>query len=282
METATKKKKPGGLKGKLKKTIKNVLCRPDPILWPVVSEENENTLRMALEKYKVDIPVFTKPHWKELKQIPKEERPKQPKLPKRDGLIFGVAQCCEAVKNTDCSAVLIESEVNPRFIIQPIIEACTSANVPIICLKNLRSTSLCNFGIKTICLGIQRNYLQELTNTITELLESYQTPIIKRNETLEEMEVETALKTNIPLRSENNTVLANLLLFRKDKKTRVFVPPSENASIEAKKQFVGQDFIEFSGKSTKLEQNDVTFKKMILKRIANNPNRPKAGKKRKN
>lgn len=101
MEATKLKKKKGTInKGKLKKTIKNVICRPDPVSWyelfyirdiklgysfvlykcllhrPTVTEAEENALTSALIKHRINIPDLKKPHWNELKLIPKSERPK--------------------------------------------------------------------------------------------------------------------------------------------------------------------------------------------------------------
>lgn len=48
---------------------------------PEVSDEHGKVLESALEKYKVDIPEYKKPHWKEIKAIPKDQRQKAPRIP---------------------------------------------------------------------------------------------------------------------------------------------------------------------------------------------------------
>lgn len=59
-------------------------------------------------------------------------------------------------------------------------------------------------------------------------------------------------------------------LYRTDKK-RVFIP--ENAEkVKTSRDFIGQNFVAFSSNEVKKEKS---FKKMIVKRISNNPNRAK-------
>ncbi|XP_063626105.1 uncharacterized protein LOC134797689 [Cydia splendana] len=286
MQAATLKKKSTGLsKGKLKKTIKNVLCRPDSINWPVLSEENARDLSTSLRKYKVEIPEFKKLKWDVLKNIPKEERPKPPPIKKPDGLLLGLRQCSEAIRNKDCSALIVDSEVNPKSIAQPIIEACITAEVPVIGFKNLKELSLSNFGVKTACLGVKQGCLEEISKKIRELAKMC-APMPPKSVQKEEVTVKTESQDIKMSDSIDNTEITNYLLKRISKKTRVFVPPSDTETKEVKKKFAGQDFIEFSGKTNKENTSDErnvkhAYKNMKLKRITNNPNRLHMGKKRK-
>lgn len=47
---------------------------------PAVTETEERILQTALEKHRVHIPEFKKPHWNAVKSLPKEERPKCPQI----------------------------------------------------------------------------------------------------------------------------------------------------------------------------------------------------------
>lgn len=47
---------------------------------PELTEEEGKRLESALKKHKIAIPEFKKPHWQDLKLIPKDQRPKPPKL----------------------------------------------------------------------------------------------------------------------------------------------------------------------------------------------------------
>ncbi|XP_063365420.1 uncharacterized protein LOC134653981 [Cydia amplana] len=285
MEAATLKKKSTGSKGKLKKTIKNVLCRPDSINWPVISDENARDLSSSLSKYKVDIPEFKKLKWDVIKNIPKQERPKPPPIKKPDGLLFGLRECSEGVGNKDCSTLIVDSEVNPKSIVQPIIEACVTAEVPVVCLKNLKELSLSNFGVKTACLGVKKGCLEEITKKIREFAKMC-APMQPKSIQNEEGTVKPEPQDIKMSDSIDKTEITNYHLKRISKKTRVFVPPSDLEAKEAKKKFIGQDFIELSGKINKENTNEVknvkhAYKNMKLKRITNNPNRVQMGKKRK-
>lgn len=278
MEAATlQKKKTTISKGKLKKTIKNVLCRPDPLFWPEITEDESKRLENVLKKHKITIEQFKKPHWKDLKDLPKEQRPKPPKLKKPDGLLLGVRECTEAVQNGECWAIIIEAKVNPRLIVQPIVELCTTKGVPYICLNNLRKISMVNFGVPTSCLGIKCDCLLDIRKEIADLAKHYPatkiTEQIKGNDTVEEkMDIE-AIKDNNDSTKVTEVTLFKFL-YRTSKSTRVFVPTittAENGNIsKTSKQFKGQNFIEFTEK-----QDSKTYRKMLLKRMSNNPNRVK-------
>ncbi|XP_053610673.1 uncharacterized protein LOC128675353 [Plodia interpunctella] len=272
-------------KNKLKKTIKNVLCRPDPVLWPEVSEDQKTLLEMALGKHKVGIPVIKKLHWNELKSIPKEKRPKPPKLEKVPGLLFGITECCAAIQSNQCSAIIIDAMVNPRVIVQPVTVACKKAQVPFICCKNLRKTSENYFGISTSCLGIKLNNLPDLTCTILEIAKNYSVlqEISNKNGKEEEiMDVDPSKEATAVRNLEQVTAMdesvciTNPYLYRSNRKTRVFIPNGTVVPAKTTKHFVGQNYIEFSDKPNKEQTDRSTFKKVMIKRISNNPNRVKS------
>ncbi|KAF9418873.1 hypothetical protein HW555_004393 [Spodoptera exigua] len=274
MEAATlQKKKTTISKGKLKKTIKNVICRPDPLFWPEATEDEGNKLVNMLKKHKINQEPFKKPHWKDLKDLPKEQRPKPPKLKKPEGLLLGVRECTESVHNGECSAIIIEAKINPRLIVQPVVEMCTAKGVPYICLNNLRQVSMVNFGVPTSCLGIKCDCLLDIKKEIAEIAKNHPATKfikqIKQDDIIEE-------KMDIDQTSNNNEVKVTEVtpfkfLYRTSKSTRVFVPTTTDNTSKTNKKFIGQNFIEFSDKQTDNE----TYKKMLLKRMTNNPNRVK-------
>lgn len=274
MEAATLPKKKNTIsKGKLKKSIKNVLCRPDPVFWPEITEDEGKRLESTLKKHKIDIPEFKKPHWKTLKQIPKEKRPKPPQLKKVDGLLLGIRECTEAVQNKQCAAIIIEAKINPRMIVQPILEMCRTKDIPVLCLNDLRNVTRINFGVPTSCLGIKCNSLSDVTKVIVELAKNHPKPKLSNDlKKANKIEVENkaiAEKMDIEVLKASE-VTTFQFLYRTSKKNRVFVP---NASENVKQptEFIGQDFIEFSEKPK--QKDSKAYMKMILKRISNNPDR---------
>ncbi|XP_038222348.1 uncharacterized protein LOC119839960 [Zerene cesonia] len=253
-------------KTKLKKTIKNVVCRPDPVTWPLASDPEIASLEAVLQKHCINIPTFKKLHWNEIKSIPKEKRPKPPPIKKVEGLLFGISECQNSIESGICSAILIESEVNPKVLVESLIEDCQTHSIPFICLKDLRKTSAINFGIATSCLGIKKNCLLDIQSVIEDIYEKKQ-PIIKEISITKSCEKEESMDMDT-----SSQILTYPYLHRKDKKTRVF-SPSENTKLgNAMNKFSGQNFIEFSG-SKKSDRK--SYMNMILKRISNNPNRVK-------
>lgn len=278
MEAKTLTKKKTSInKVKIKKTIKNILGRPDPVFWPVLSVENENKLKMCLSQYKVAVPTFKKPHWKELKDIPKEKRLKPVAIKKIDGLSFGMSECLSNIPKGDCSAIIIDSGVNPRTIIHPILEECITKDLPVVCMKNLRKTSLEFFGITTSCLGLKSGHLLDLRNKISEVAKTCKPPnILIKNRTVETLDMEKKLNSTaltVPKVPEvENVTIECPYLYRSNNKTRVFVPSGETNNIT--KSFAGQNFIEISEKP-KEKCDRKAYMNMILKRVTNNPNRAK-------
>ncbi|XP_026321583.1 uncharacterized protein LOC113231471 [Hyposmocoma kahamanoa] len=273
MEAKTLQKKKLN-KTKLKKTIKNVLCRPDPVFWPLLSNDEKESLDSTLSKFKIHIPEFTKPLWKDLKSIPKQQRPKHPKIERIEGLVFGISECLTLIKSKQSSAIVIESAVNPRMIIQPILEACINNQVPVVCLEGLRKTCLSNFGIPTTCLGVRKDSLKEISDKVNELAKD-KIPLVQTKEAKNEDVVLSNSKTASTMDVADSSQC--VYLYRTNKKTRVFVPPSEGDIKKSKLKFIGQDFIEFSDKTNKpISKSDKkAYMKMLVKRISNNPNRVK-------
>ncbi|XP_047526184.1 uncharacterized protein LOC125063662 isoform X2 [Pieris napi] len=102
-------------KTKLKKTIKNIVCRPDPVNWLLASKEEHLRLETTLKKYRVTLPEFKKPHWNDIKDLPKEKRPRPTPCKRVEGLIFGLSECQESLKNGLCSGKARRKEFsNPQ------------------------------------------------------------------------------------------------------------------------------------------------------------------------
>lgn len=131
------------------------------------------------------------------------------------------------------------------------------------------------FGIPTSCLGVKRDCLMDVRKEIADLAKHYPatkiTEQIKGNDTIEEkMDIEAIKDNNDSTKATE--VIPFKFLYRTSKSTRVFVPTTttaENVS-KASKKFKGQNFIEFTEK-----QDSKTYRKMLLKRMSNNPNRVK-------
>lgn len=174
---------------------------------------------------------------------------------------------------------MVESAVNPRTIVQPVIEACTMEKVPVVCINDLKTISSSNFGIPTSCLGIKTDCLPDLNSKVIEIAKTFKLPEPITDIDLDEnMDISTA-ETDLGDSTVNESVLLPTAtqcpyLYRNNKKTRVFTP-SEGTSSGTVKGFSGQDFIEFSAKSDAKKMDRKSYMKMVLKKISNNPNRVK-------
>ncbi|XP_050348111.1 uncharacterized protein LOC126771962 [Nymphalis io] len=281
MEAKKLKTKKGTInKGKVKKTLKNVICRPDPVFWPAVSEAEATSLSNILMEHRIAIPDIKKPHWNELKLIPKNERPKPSPLKKIDGFLFGISVCHNAIEKNECSAVLIEALVEPQMIVQSIIEACNSSDIPVICLKDLKIITKKNFGIQTSCLGIKKDNLLKISSNVKQIYQKYQ---VQKKNVNESNSSSVNLESKKVLEKEDSQMdididqTYNPYLFRIDKKTRVFVPNNKHTNEESNK-FVGQNFIKLSVQKIENNTDSKEYMRMMLKKITNNPNRKKNNK----
>ncbi|VVC90012.1 unnamed protein product, partial [Leptidea sinapis] len=261
-------------KTKLKRTIKNVVCRPDPILWPKVSEVERDVIDTLLQKYRIEIPEYKKTHWNEIKLIPKVNRPKQPPLPKVKGLLFGISECRNAMANGTCSALLLEIDINPKLLGESVIEACNTFQVPHICFKGLRDICKNYFGIPTSSLGIVKNNFEDLQNVIT-VYHKQKYPEKTQTNVVEVIE-ETHKPSEVLIEAMN--VQPYPYLYRKNKNTRIFTPAKEKSN-QKRNKFEGQNYINVPIASTKSDRK--LYMNMILKKMQNNPDRQKQLNKRK-
>ncbi|CAH0588954.1 unnamed protein product [Chrysodeixis includens] len=230
--------------------------------------ENEaKSLESVLKNHSIDIPVFKKAHWKEIKDVPKDQRPKPPKLKKVEGLLLGIRECSDSVQNGGCSAIVLEANMNPRLIVHPLLEMCSKKQVPYLCLPYLKTISANCFGVPTSCLGIKTDHLLDIKNEIVKLAKNYPQP--KPSEELGQVNKVEKIDINKMDITENTPFT---FLYRKRKSERIFVPSSQDKEVNATKKFIGQDFIEFSEKK---EEKSKAYMKMIVKRITSNPARVK-------
>lgn len=166
--------------------------------------------------------------------------------------------------------------MNPRAIVQPVIDTCIDSKVAVICINGLRSICASNFGIPTSCLGIKSDSLPDLRSQITEIAKSFKPPKITK--TLQDIEMKDVTKVEEPFVEIHAPTIQCPYLYRTSKKTRVFNPSEVPDKCGNVAEFSGQDFIELSGKndSSSVEKSDRnSYVKMVLKKISNNPKRVK-------
>ncbi|CAH0755881.1 unnamed protein product [Diatraea saccharalis] len=259
-------------------SLKLFIITSIPIFYlyrPSISEDNTMLVNKALNSYKIDKPRFEKLHWKDLKQIPKDKRPKPPKMKKIEGLLFGISECFNAVNSKKCAAVIMEASINPRIIVQPILEACVELSIPVICVNGLRTTSFTNFNIPTSCLGIECGWLPELHNLVLEIAKEYN--VAKEDKKIKQELMETAPLLESVMDSKNEVTLFPYL-YRTDKKSRIFVPSGQTGNVFKSIQALnGQDFIKIKDESNQHTKDNI-YMQMIVKRISNNQNRAKTKK----
>lgn len=182
-----------------------------------------------------------------------------------DGLIFGLTECQESIKRGICSGIMLDSEINPKLLAEPIIEDCCNHFIPHLSLKDFKKTSASYFGIPTSCLGIQKGSLFDIQNTLVDIF--YQKCKPEKNEFNNEQK-----RSESPMVVDDVTEIKSYpYLYRKNKKERVFTPSEYGATQDATKKSSEQNigFLENQLGDRKM------FKKMILKRICSNSKRIK-------
>lgn len=134
--------------------------------------------------------------------------------------------------------------------------------------------SLTCFGIKTSCLAVQKDYLQELSDEINKIYKNYTKPETKQivmNCLQNEGLLQEIKKENLQM----DVDVCCPYVYRTDKKTRAFVPNNTTEDIKVSSQFTGQQFIKLP-QEDRSESKSKAYMRMILKKVTNNPNRVKA------
>lgn len=153
------------------------------------------------------------------------------------------------------------------------IEAAVTAEIPILCLKNLKKVTTANFGFPTCCLGISKDEsLSQLRHNVEDISNSYavpKKPVVQEVPEDTEMEIDSKSDKSYSKNEESHPFT---YLYRKSTKSRVFTPPTIKILGKILQNFAGQDFIEL-GKMH--ETKSSPYMNMIVKRISNNPNRKK-------
>lgn len=268
-KTIVSKKKP-------QTTIKNILCHPDELYWPAISERECDSIISCLQKYKTH-ETIKKVHWNQLKNAPKAERPKHPRQ-QRTNIIHGISQCTRKIKNKSCKAILLDANINPQIMVRNILDMAVNVNIPVVCVPNLKrmSTNIFSFPSACLCLNeISTDMDRELFGTIIAIAAK-----LPKNNTvkLEECDRDKE-KTFIHKDDENLEQYCPPFTYlrRNNKKTRIFIPESSNISNSIDQhKFSGQGFIKFNVAESTQKSN---FKGMLLKRVKNNAARKKKVKK---
>lgn len=210
---------------------------------------------------------------------------------KVEGLIFGIVTCTKSIEAKNCISVIVDADI-PQILIQNVVDAAQKFKIPMVCVKNLRKTCKEVFGFNTCCLGLTNNeLLEELRLKLNEYAKSFEmsNKDLDNNQNVEDKVSEHLMEhlnkdvevSKHVMQDDEHVQKANLTpftyLYRKTKATRVFVPPSKTSDCKnTSKTLIGKDFIKLDKSQTSPQVNkNNLYKKMIVKRISNNPNRKK-------
>ncbi|CAH2017130.1 unnamed protein product [Acanthoscelides obtectus] len=159
-------------KSRPKETIKNVLSTPYAAYWPQISSPEDNSfLKQVLETNLPKIRVETaKIPWRELKHLKKPERREfrrqktsGQEVDKKEceGLKLGVNAVTKLLESNTATAVLIAGDVQPRLMVQHIIDNAVLYKTPILIFAQLRDTLKDRCGVSSACIAISKNLPSE-------------------------------------------------------------------------------------------------------------------------
>ncbi|VEN49061.1 unnamed protein product [Callosobruchus maculatus] len=145
-------------KSRPKETIKNVLSTPYASHWPQISSPEDNsTLKEVLELNLPKIRAETaKIPWRELKHLKKPERKElrrqknnEPEVDKKnyEGLRLGVNAVTKLLETNTAGSVLIAGDVQPRLMVQHIVDMAVLYKIPILVFNQLRDVLKSTCGL---------------------------------------------------------------------------------------------------------------------------------------
>ncbi|KAJ8927576.1 hypothetical protein NQ314_019941 [Rhamnusium bicolor] len=309
METPTLNKKQqkstlSAKKTKTKENIKNVVATPyDNSYWPQISQEDHNTLEQILENNlpkikneKINIP------WEKLKGTPKPERKKlrleyvkniQPEINKdaHEGIFVGINDVTKLLEENLASGVLISSDVQPKIMVQHVIDQAVLYGVPVIIFNDLRNLLKRVCGISSIVVSIGKRINRESKlNLVKESIETifrkcpapvnhinYQRSL--GNEVIF-MESENEKEKPKPIEHKINEdeIRRSVYLIRTSKDRRVFVPKFDEKEVISNKMEVDETgFLAFPQNPSEVENKIIksNYKSLVVKKLKGNPNRHK-------
>ncbi|KAF7266645.1 uncharacterized protein LOC143206797 [Rhynchophorus ferrugineus] len=254
-------------KARTKETIKNSLYTPYKQYWPCINENHYDSLKESLDQYLPELlPEKVKVPWSDLKGIQKKNRKKirqkllrKTLLAKRgtlerqpinkDGLVLGVNDVSKALETGKASHILLSDDIEPKLLVQHIIDQAVLNKVPILVVPDLRNILKQKCGIASIALALSNNEKYACLQTkIEEISIHYPIPTnhihynrlqsikmpSENKQATQLTETDTnILQVNDSKNTENKNTIADqpitalnksLYLIRTDKERRVFIP----------------------------------------------------------
>ncbi|KAL1494068.1 hypothetical protein ABEB36_009725 [Hypothenemus hampei] len=256
-------------KTKTKAVVRNVLASPYSKYWPKITAEEATTLREILTNNLPKIVVsMEKIPWKEYKKISKSKRKPQNQkndqeliAEKKQGLIFGVNDVTKALEKASVASVLITEDVQPRLMVEHLIEQSVLTLTPILVVPKLREIlkTVCGFSSITIAFTKLKKYpmIQQVIENIyknhpvprnyihfQKYLDTVNSSIIVIDDTLRDDDSVIYLDDTI---GNDESKIKSFYLYRDSKQQRAFVPEKSSVPLEKHTfQSNSEDFVAFN------------------------------------
>ncbi|XP_066140513.1 uncharacterized protein [Euwallacea fornicatus] len=292
----------GSKKIKSKENIRNVLASPYCKYWPVISaEDSEYIHSILLEQLPKLVNNRIKVPWLELKKIPKSDRKAyrnkyidgQSSQPidkeAREGLILGVNDTTKAIENRLIQSILITGNVQPRLLVEHLIDNCVLMRIPVLVVPQLKSILKESCGISSIVIAFTNSLkYSKVYEAIKNISVKYPVPrnhihfhriVDTANNSLIVID-DTILEPSVDEKhgSEDNNLTEshNFYLLRKNEKKREFIPEKSTQPInKAQSQIASTDvFMEFSQNPAKISVYK-NYRSLKVKRTKGDCNRNK-------
>ncbi|EFA08514.1 uncharacterized protein LOC103313796 [Tribolium castaneum] len=278
-------------KKKKAEVIKNVLAKPYQNYWPVLNSEDNFNLREALRKFlprlkhdKVNIP------YKDIKAIPREERkkfrenyPKPPLAPllvsdsDRKSIVFGINDVSKCLEDRSAACVLVDSDVQPRLLVQHIVDQAVLYNVPVLVAVTMRPFFKVHCGVSGAAVAFKRGVKPDsglglIQQTICNIYENYPVPQnhIHYHRRLDTITISDSSNNSVCVvsDSEDEEPAKNYHLKRKLRK-RAFVPPEPHKVVES------VVYIELDTSVEASPVSKINYQPLTVKRLKGDKNRNK-------
>lgn len=216
--------------------------------------------------------------------------------------MFGVNETTRLLENNSASSILITGDVNPQIMVKHIIDMAVLKKVSVLIIPNLRSTLKEKTGIASVVIAFKGVSMDSrywiIDKKVKEISSNYAVSPdhvnLHRNVDNSDDELISQCSPmdvdQSPFKSESKTS-RNLYLYRKSKTKRAFIP-----ELSQKREIIKpfnelevntSGFLAFSDSITNRKSEDdtrknniqtkskVSYKSLLIKRVANNKDRDK-------
>lgn len=209
-----------------------------------------------------------------------------PNTSESEGLILGINDVTKHLENNSISCVVISSDVQPKLMVQHIIDQTVMKKIPILIVSNLRKLTKIYCGISSVALGITekctgslvliKSCVEQLFKKISppedhvnfdrlQLINNFNQRIEETKNDMKETDCDKSVKNE-------EQIMSSIYLKIDGHSGRVFIPEAKKEIVQHN-SFANKSYIKAHGKIDK--KSGVKYKSLKVKRFKGDISRAK-------